>query len=102
MARGGMGGKISRGPCEGLQADIGNTLDPYCWDCARKLERAIEARVRSASPTWSGAGRPRSGRAHPAQETISAALDRFNRKEALEIRTAQPLGKHAPARPGHA
>lgn len=83
MARGGMGGKISRGTCEGCKRDIGNTLDPYCWDCARQLERAIEARrkERIADLVRQQADPDQAARIR-RRETISAALDRFNRKEA--------------------
>ncbi|HEY1292825.1 MAG TPA: hypothetical protein VGJ60_07100 [Chloroflexota bacterium] len=41
-----VGGKISRGTCEGCGLDLGNRLDPYCWACAKQLERVIEQRMR--------------------------------------------------------
>ena len=40
-----VGGKISRGKCEGCGLDLGNRLDPYCWTCARHLERVTEQRM---------------------------------------------------------
>lgn len=39
-----VGGKISRGRCEGCKLDLGNVLDPYCWRCAQQLERAVNQR----------------------------------------------------------
>ena len=41
-----VGGKISRGTCEGCKLDLGNRLDPYCWRCAAQLEHAVEQRMR--------------------------------------------------------
>lgn len=38
------GGLISHGTCEGCKVDLGNRLDPYCWDCATHLERAVDQR----------------------------------------------------------
>ena len=37
------GGLVSRGKCEGCKIDLGNVLDPYCWSCARAVERRYEA-----------------------------------------------------------
>jgi hypothetical protein len=36
------GGLISRGKCEACKIDLGNRLDPYCWPCARLIERRYE------------------------------------------------------------
>ena len=39
-----VGGKVSRGQCEGCGLDLGNRLDPYCWRCAQHLETVIGQR----------------------------------------------------------
>lgn len=38
------GGLVAGGSCESCRRYLGNVLDPYCWDCATKIERAFDKR----------------------------------------------------------